>query len=164
MERSYSNIRKRRKYYTLPIQLKYTVVLSLAASSLFLIMVFVTAWFLERNYNIFLGDELGISSQVVHMVRNEQRILEVVLFILFLVSVTLMFATAFFVTRKLTGPIIALERHLALLVSGDWTKTFKLRKNDEFQDLEQLVNDLRTYHLETVGRSHSSSPQRRSRS
>lgn len=109
-------------------------------------MIFVMAWFIQRNYNLFMGDELGLSAQVIELVRHEQRLLEVSLFVLFLFSVTMTFASAFYVTRKLTGPIVALQRHLWLFTRGDWSRDFRLRKNDEFKELEALVNHLRQVH------------------
>src|SRR4051812_46113103 len=94
-----------RKLAGLPIQLKYAVTLTLVAGFSSLIMIFVMAWFIQRNYNLFMGDELGISAQVVEIVRHEQQILETSLLLLFLFSITITFTATFFVTRKLTGPI-----------------------------------------------------------
>lgn len=131
----------------MPVQLKYAVILTLITAAMNLILTFVVAWFVQRNYNLFMGDELGISAQVVEIVRREQRLLEWALLILFLASVFVTFASTLFVTRKLTGPIISLERHLIHFSRGDWTRDFRLRKNDEFKELEAIVNDLRKTHL-----------------
>ena len=138
---------ERRRYYGFPVQLKYAVILTLVASFTSLVMIFVMAWFIQRNYNLFMGDELGISAQVVEVVRHEQKILELSLFLLFLFSITIMFGATFYVTRKLTGPIVALQRQLWLFSRGDWTREFRLRKNDEFKELEHLVNQMRQFHL-----------------
>ena len=108
-----------------------------------LLMIFVMGWFIQRNYTLFMGDELGVSSQVVEIVRREQNLLEMSLLILFLVSITVIFAAAFYVTRKLTGPLVALQRHLWLYAEGDWSRDFRLRQNDEFKELETLVNKVR---------------------
>ena len=138
-----------RKYYGLPIQLKYAMLLTLVAGFTALVMIFVMAWFIQRNYNLFMGDELGVSAQVIEIVRHEQRLLEISLFILFLFSITVMFAATFYVTRKLTGPVVALQRQLWLYSRGDWTRDFRLRRNDEFKELEALVNQMRMNHLAT---------------
>ncbi len=118
--------------------------LTLTTGFLSLITIFVMAWFVQRNYNLFMGDELGISAQVIQIVRHEQRLLEMSLFFLFLVSITITFAVALHVTRKLTGPVLALERHLLLYSQGDSTREFKLRHDDEFKELEYLVNHIRS--------------------
>lgn len=136
-----------KRYQGLPIQLKYAMLLTLVAAFTTLVMIFVMAWFIQRNYNLFMGDELGVSSQVVSIVRHEQRLLEMSLFILFLVSITVMFTATFYVTRKLTGPLVALQRQLWLYSRGDWTRDFRLRTNDEFKELEILVNQMRDNHL-----------------
>ena len=133
----------------MPVQLKYAVILTLITATMNLFLTFVVAWFVQRNYNLFMGDELGISAQVVEIVRREQLLLEWALLILFLASVIVTFAATLFVTRKLTGPIISLERHLIHFSRGDWTRDFRLRKNDEFKELEAIVNDLRKTHLAT---------------
>lgn len=140
----HSFLNNQRKVRTLPIQLKYAMFLTLAGGFLSLVMIFVMAWFIQRNYNLFMGDELGVSAQVVQIVRHEQRLLEMSLFVLFCFSITVTFACALFVTRKLTGPVLALERHLLLYSQGDWTRDFKLRHNDEFKELEILVNHLKS--------------------
>ncbi len=131
----------------LPLQLKYAMCLTLVAGLTSLLMIFVMAWFIQRNYNLFMGDELGVSSQVIEVVRREQKLLEGSLFILFLLSITVTFTATFYVTRRLIGPIIALQRQLLLYCQGDWSRDFRLRKDDEFRDLEPLVNKMRQNHL-----------------
>lgn len=131
------------RYAGLPVQLKYAMGLTLIAGFTTLLMIFVMGWFIQRNYNLFLGDELGVSAQVIELVRHEQRLLEAALFVLFLLSTTITFSATFYVTRRLTGPVVALERHLWHYVRGDWSRDFRLRKNDEFKELEGLMNQLR---------------------
>ena len=139
-----------RKYYGMPVQIKYAMLLTLVAGFTTLVMIFVMAWFIQRNYSLFMGDELGISAQVIQIVRNEQKLLEVCLFILFLFSITVMFTATFYVTRKLTGPIVALQRQLLLYSRGDWSRDFRLRRNDEFKELEVILNQVRHNHLNAV--------------
>lgn len=138
---------ERRRIKSFPIQLKYAVVMTLVTGAGSLLTIFVMAWFIQRNYNLLVGDELGISAQVIEVVRREQQLLETSLFVLFLFTVTTSFFAAFYITRKLTGPVVALQRHLWLFNRGDWSKDFRLRKNDEFRELEPLINQLRESHL-----------------
>jgi hypothetical protein len=147
---------ERRHFRSLPVQVKYAVLLTLMSGFLFLVMIFTMGFFIQRNYNLFMGDELGVSSQVVEIVRREQRLLESTLFILFCVSVTGMFAATFYVTRKLTGPLVAIQRQLWFYTHGDWTRDFKLRKNDEFKEIEVLVNQLRNQFLAGQNQKRSS--------
>ena len=135
-------INQRKRYYSLPIPLKYSFNLSIISAALSLLTMFVMAWFLQRNYNLFLGDELGISIQVREMISHEKELLEKSLFLLFLISVTVMFTCSFFIIRKITGPIAALERHLLHLSKGDFSRHFRLRKSDEFKHLESIVNKI----------------------
>lgn len=143
-----------RRYRGLPIQLKYAVLLTLVAAFSALIMIFVMAWFIQRNYNLFMGDELGVSAQIIEIVRHEQRLLELSLFVLFLFSITVTFTATLYVTRKLTGPMVALQRQLWLYSRGDWTRDFRLRKNDEFKELEPIVNQMRQIFLSAQQDAH----------
>lgn len=126
------------------------MLLTLVAGFTSLLMIFVMAWFIQRNYNLFLSDELGLSAQVIEMIRHEQNILEMSLFVLFLASITVMFLATLYVTRRLTGPMIALQRQLWLYAQGDWTRTFRLRQDDEFHELESLMHELRQNYLKSV--------------
>jgi len=141
------NFQMKRKYRGLPIQLKYAMVLTLVSAFTALVMIFVMAWFIQRNYSLFMGDELGISAQVIEVVRHEQRLLEMSLFVLFLFSITMTFAAAFHVTRRLTGPIVALQRQLWLYSQGDWSRDFRLRQHDEFKEFESLLHQIRQSYL-----------------
>jgi HAMP domain-containing protein len=152
MQSKYSS---ERKYRGLPVQLKYAMYLTLVSAFTALVMIFVMAWFIQRNYNLFMGDELGISAQVIEVVRHEQRVLETALFVLFLFTITVTFAATFHVTRKLTGPMVALQRQLWLYAQGDWSRDFRLRRNDEFKELEQLLNKLRQSHMDPGARKEA---------
>lgn len=138
---------ERRKYYGLPVQIKYAFTMTLVSGFCGLVMIFVMAWFIQRNYSLFMGDELGISAQVIEIVRQEQRLLEISLFFLFVFTIGITFVTAFYTTRKLTGPMVALHRHLQLFSRGDWSRELRLRHNDEFKDLEKVVNLVRENHI-----------------
>lgn len=142
-----SNSNRRKKFRTYPLQLKYALYLTVASGFLSLVMIFVMAWFIQRNYNLFMGDELGISSQVISIVRHEQKMLEFSLLFLFLFTTLSMFAATFYVTRKIIGPILALQNQLDLYAKGDWSREFRLRKEDEFKELEHIVNQMRKNHL-----------------
>jgi len=139
---------KRSHFRTYPLQLKYALYLTVASGFLSLVMIFVVAWFIQRNYNLFLGDELGVSAQVVSIVRHEQKILEFSLLFLFLFTTLSMFTATFYATRKIIGPIIALQKQLGFYAQGDWSREFRLRKEDEFKELEHIVNEMRKNHLE----------------
>jgi signal transduction histidine kinase len=129
------------------VQLKYAVLLTIVVAATSLITIFVMSWFIQRNYNLIIGDELGISAQVIEVVRKEQRLLETSLLVMFLFSIATAFMASLYVTRKLTGPIVALQRQLWLFSRGDWSRDFRLRQTDEFKELESIVNQLRDNRL-----------------
>lgn len=137
-----------KKLRALPIQLKYVMYLTLTGGFTSLLMIFVMAWFIQRNYNLFMGDELGVSAQVVQIIRHEQRILETWLFILFVFSILIMFLATFLMVKKLTTPIATLKRQLILYSRGDWSHKLRFGEQDEFKDLEPIVNKIRSDVLE----------------
>ena len=98
---------KRKRYVGLPVQIKYAVGLTLVAGFTLLSMIFVMAWFIQRNYSLFMGDELGISAQVIEIVHHEQKLLELSLFILFLASIVVMwhYNVTCGCMRKAIGPV-----------------------------------------------------------
>jgi cytochrome b subunit of formate dehydrogenase len=150
---------ERRRTHSLPIQLKYAMILTLVAASSSLILISVMGWFIQRNYDLFLGDELGVSAQVIEVVKHEQRLLELALFALFIVTTAIVFMVTFYVTRKLTGPMVAVQRQLWMYSEGDWSREFRLRRNDEFKELEVILNRVRQAHLTEIA-SHSPVPLR----
>ncbi|MFM8316007.1 MAG: hypothetical protein ACKOA8_17140 [Deltaproteobacteria bacterium] len=144
-ENSHSNtLEGSKRTRPLPLQLKYVMYLTVTGGFTSLIMIFVMAWFIQRNYNLFMGDELGVSAQVVQIVRHEQRILETWLFILFILSLSTIFLAAFLMVRKLTTPIATLKRQLLLYSRGDWSHKLRLGENDEFKDRESIINKIRS--------------------
>lgn len=145
-----------RKLRALPVQLKYIMYLTLTGGFTSLVMIFVMAWFIQRNYNLFMGDELGVSAQVVQIVRHEQKILETWLFILFVLSILVMFLATFLMVKKLTTPIATLRRQLTLYSRGDWSHKLRLGENDEFKELEPIVNKIRSDVLEMKDKIESS--------
>lgn len=151
------NLKPGRNLKTLPVQLKYVMYLTLTGGFTSLVMIFVMAWFIQRNYNLFMGDELGVSAQVVQIVRHEQQILETWLFILFLFSIFAIFISAFFMVRKLTSPVATLKRQLILYSRGDWSHKLRLAEHDEFKELESIVNKIRGDVLELKEKTESPS-------
>jgi sensor histidine kinase YesM len=46
------------------------------------------------------------------------------------------------VSHRIYGPIVAIRKHLAAVVRGEFDYRTHLRKNDEFQDVARDLNDL----------------------
>lgn len=152
-----AELKKQKQLRALPIQIKYVMYLTLTGGFTSLVMIFVMAWFIQRNYNLFMGDELGVSAQVIQIVRHEQRILETWLFILFLVSISTMFVAAFLMVRKLTSPVAAIKRQLILYSRGDWSHKLRLGEHDEFKEFEIILNKIRGDVIELKEKSGSPS-------
>jgi hypothetical protein len=51
--------------------------------------------------------------------------------------------------------MVALQRQLWLYAQGDWSRDFRLRRNDEFKELEQLLNKLRLSHMDPGARKEA---------
>jgi signal transduction histidine kinase len=59
-----------------------------------------------------------------------------------------MFIATFLMIRKLITPIAAIKRQLTLYSRGDWSHKLRLGENDEFKEIESLVNKIRNDVLE----------------
>ena len=48
---------------------------------------------------------------------------------------------ALFISHRIAGPLYRLKREIREIGEGDFSKVITLRKNDEFQDLAEVLND-----------------------
>lgn len=130
-------------FRTLPSYLKFSSQYTLVGSIISLVHLLVFAWFIQRNYSLFTSEGIGLSPQVIETVKREQTLLEISLLLLFLFSIFTFFTYSFYITRKMFGPIESLKRQLRVFSQGDWSKEFKLRKEDEFREFEGYLSGIR---------------------
>jgi signal transduction histidine kinase len=64
------------------------------------------------------------------------------LFMLAVVITFVVFWLCVRISHRFYGPMVPIRRHLVALRAGDYSKRLILRKDDEFRELEQLLNDL----------------------
>lgn len=139
-----------RKYFKrFPLQMKYSLLLTLVVSSLTLILIFIVGWFIQRNYDLFTSQALSLSVQMNAILDREKNILQLSLVLIFILTFIISFICSLIITNKLAGPMMAVKRHLQYYAKNEWDRPFRLRKNDEFKDLEPLMNKIRQNHLDT---------------
>ncbi len=124
--------------------------MTLSIGSIVLGMIFTLVWFLQRNYTLFVGEEQGLSQQVIEVIQKEQKLIELGLSIGFIITLLMIFTVSFFITRRLTEPVLSLQRQLSLYAEGDFTRSFRLRSRDEYRELEPLVNQIRNQFYSTL--------------
>ena len=57
-------------------------------------------------------------------------------------SMILASISVFYYSHRLAGPIYRLERHLRMMIDGNYGRPLRFRKNDEFKQLADVINQL----------------------
>ena len=91
---------------------------------------------------IFVSDEaIQNPALLFSFIETLERIgIAISVFLFFYSLVGAFFGLLF--SHRISGPIVALRRHIKNLKEGDYVSQIKLRKNDELKILEQELNEL----------------------
>lgn len=87
----------------------------------------------------FLTGMIDISSFIP--IENDNIILPSII-ISQIISIVFIIITGIFFTHTMAGPIYRFEKAIELVSEKDLTVEFKLRKNDEFKNLADLINNM----------------------
>jgi methyl-accepting chemotaxis protein len=121
-------------------QFKYTLILAAAGAVISVFYGWVVWTFIERNYNFLLSFEFTNSPQIVSQIRTEQRFLFLNLIFICLFLVLVVSGLGVVITHRMAGPVFVLKKKLKALTEGDYTATLKLRRGDEFHNLQEIYN------------------------
>lgn len=100
----------------------------------------------ELEKAAYLEDQARVASVILGLEKTVWPALILVLVLAFI-------GTIFF-SHRVVGPIYCLERALQEIVRGNLKERIRLRKTDEFKEIETMVNNLANY-LENVQTSDS---------
>lgn len=121
-------------------QFKYTALFVGAVLIALLPISFITLYFLNQNYTIFLDLALTYSPNLLPHLQRER------VWINGLIVTTILSITIFFVfyglrfTGRLILPLLILKEQIRRLSRGQWdTPEVRLRESDEFQDLVETT-------------------------
>ncbi len=75
------------------------------------------------------------------LVERQMHQLMISVFVVVALFSTFIFVMALFLSHRIVGPIVAIRRSLEFISQGDYQSArLKLRQDDEFQDVAELVN------------------------
>ncbi len=143
----YPLFRRKRKLIKPAYQLKVTltIVISLMVYSIILgMLIFYPLWMeLQSATSIYEKERISYAILSLHRV-----LWPAVIVISILVGLQVIFAS-----HRVAGPVYRLEKTLEELARGNFSVRMKLRKNDEFKELETVINRLAEY-LEGMKKRH----------
>jgi methyl-accepting chemotaxis protein len=108
----------------------------------FFLLACISALFQVLLLNLSLQElapRLGEGGEALLVLLNE--LFRKNLLIAFVCLMPLMLVVGVLVTHRIAGPVFRMERHLEALARGENPGECRIRRNDEFQELCQRIND-----------------------
>ncbi len=127
----------RRRYLVRKFQLKFAGFVLL----FMLVVGFVCGFVVYNSSMTILVKKLsGVFPQHrLIAIINEMNLRLVIGFILALVVI---FIASIFISHRIAGPLVRIEKSISEIGDGNLSLTVKLRKTDELQDLAQTINNM----------------------
>lgn len=131
-------------------QARYVTLLTLSlliCSTIFLVAAY---YFTNQNQELFKGLAFEHYPSMVKHIERENKWLLMILFLSLSAIVISTIWIAKRMTSNLINPLIAMEKHMRLLVSGDWEKsTYRFSDSKDFKELS-LTYDYLVHTLKSI--------------
>lgn len=123
------------------IQFKYAFILGIIGLFIGLLISFIFYNYMISQNRILLLSGLNQSETIVNFFIQQQKLLLVKLIAVNVIITLFMFLIGLIYSNRLAGSIFSVRRSLnELSVTGDLSIRFRIRKNDELQDLVYDMN------------------------
>lgn len=122
-------------------QKKYLSVIATFVSVCLFAFIVPLFFFLNQNYEIFLGLAYKNSPDLIEHLLQEKLWMQKYLVIAFITAMvfTLLFTRG--LTQRIIGPLLVLQAHIKTLTRGNWAENdLKVRDDDEFHELIKNYN------------------------
>lgn len=119
------------------IRPRYQLKVALAAAISLLVYSFIIGVVIFYPLFVQLSSDDGNAAIAAEILALHKRLWPAV----FIISI-LVFIQVIFASHRVAGPVYRLEKALEELVRGNYKERVRLRKSDEFVEIEQLVNAL----------------------
>ncbi len=132
-------LRRRKKIIKPGFQIKIALIaaLSLLAYSIIFGLIIFYPLSKELFAAVSIEDQARVSEVILEL---HKRLWPAVIIVSLLVCVQ-----AILGSHRVAGPIYRFEKAVGEFLRGDFTRRIKLRKNDEFKEVEEMVNSLGDY-------------------
>ncbi len=98
-------------------------------------------YFLNQNYQIFIGLAYGIAPDLVEHLEKEQVWINIFLLSTFTAIIIFCIFLGLRLTARIIYPLLALEKHIKALTRGQWfIPELNIRNTDEFHELINSYN------------------------
>lgn len=122
-------------------QVKYTLVVVMAAVIGILVSAVPIYYFLDQNYEIFRNLAYSDAPELLNHLEREHRWMKVLLTGSIVGVVVFFTFLGLRMTAKIVAPIKLISNHMKKMTRGLWKqKELKIRDDDEFQDLVDTYN------------------------
>lgn len=131
---------KRRKQYFIKKRLQFKYLLFVFSAMLLPTLVCGTAlyYLIWQTVAAEVAVPEAIAESLIPALEKVNMILLITLPIIFVVMLLL----AIIISHRIAGPIYRLEKELAEISKGDYSRRIKLRSRDELQEIAEGVNSL----------------------
>ena len=126
-----------------PFQLKYALLLTLSSGFIAVLFSIHIVYFCNQYFKIFLPNlNLNDNPALRSFIYGEQLRISIYLIVLILLLMVFMFFMGVVITHKIAGPMLVLKRKMMDIASGDFSARIRLRRNDEFKDMQDSFNEM----------------------
>lgn len=122
-------------------QLKASIFLSMAIAVSFSAFILTNLNLLQTGF-VELAREAGVAPEAIEALSRSIFVTMAVTVLFALSSVGAGFLLGLTMTARIFGPLVPIRRLIAQYAQGDYKARAHLRKDDEFQDLVQDLNEL----------------------
>ena len=119
-----------------PVQWRYALTLGLTCFLLSAAFATASWYFIQQNYDFFQKIAYDTHPGLVAHLEREQFWIATILTLGCFMSAFVLTLTTLRMTTVLLGPLVAMERHMHLVIRGDWSSSdFQNRHKDEIREI-----------------------------
>ena len=119
-----------------PVQWRYSLTLGLTCLILSTSFAATIWYFINQNYAFFQKIAYDTHPGLVSHLEREQNWISAILVIGCLMTSFIVTLTTLRITSVLLGPLVAMEKHMHLVIRGDWSSSdFQNRHKDEIREI-----------------------------
>lgn len=124
-----------------PFQVKYALLLALIGGLVAMLFSAHIFYFCNEYFQVFIP-HFRENPAIASFIYGEQRRIAIYLVILIILLMVFMFFMGIVITHKIAGPMLVIKRKMRDIASGDFSTRVRLRRNDEFKDMQDSFNEM----------------------
>lgn len=139
--------RSARNYLLQPtLQIRLGII-SVVVALFFCILLFSLTYFSLSSFYSMVLDLTDLREEVTQILDQYVNSMAWWIMALIFLYLAINVVLSIYYTHRLVGPTVAFRRHVKELISGNYSSRIHLRKNDAFEEVAEVLNEL-AVHLE----------------